>query len=75
MSAFINKAKGCWDSRLIHEVMDKEVVVVICGLPLIKLGYEDKFFWGYSKKCLFTIRSTYHLAADRLKKSKWRTVT
>lgn len=60
MSALIDKGKGCWDSKLINEVMDKEEAAVICGLPLSKSRSKDKMFWKLSKHGLLTVKSAYY---------------
>lgn len=51
-----------WNVNLINQIFWVEEVKIITKIPLSKSGREDKLYWGGNKKCLFSIRSAYHLA-------------
>lgn len=51
-----------WNASLINQIFWFEETEIITQIPISRSGREDKFYWGGTKKGLFSVRSAYHLA-------------
>lgn len=50
------------NENLINNIFRQEEAEIIKKIPISRRGLQDKFYWGVSKKCIFIVRSTYHLS-------------
>lgn len=59
--------RGCWNTNLIHDVMNEEEVAMISSLLVSRRGSEDKIIWGSNKSAIFSVKTTYH-SLDHMKR-------
>lgn len=44
--------------------MNEEEAAVVCPVPVIKKGYEDKIIWGPTSSGIVTVNSAYYLTVN-----------
>ncbi|KAG6647467.1 hypothetical protein CIPAW_07G081000 [Carya illinoinensis] len=57
-----------WDRSLVYHIFDKAEADLVCNLPLSRWGVEDKMVWGPAKNGRFSMKSTYYLGKERVKR-------
>lgn len=60
VSELINDNITCWKEDLIQDIFYEEVKC-IKSIPLSPCRREDQLVWFCTKKCLFIVKSAYHL--------------
>jgi hypothetical protein len=55
-----------WDSRLIHSIFNTAEAALICSIPVSPGGGPDKLIWRGNSSGMFSVRSAYHLAKERV---------
>jgi hypothetical protein len=66
VSSLIDNDTNWWDIQLIRDVFNEEDAALICNIPISPQRQEDKLVWVGTRNGEFTVRSTYHIAKEKL---------
>lgn len=73
MRVLINGEVGCWTRTTISELLDEEMIEVVCKLHFSRLGCQDKLIWISSNNKKFSVESAYYLEVWRRRREVGKT--
>jgi hypothetical protein len=59
-----------WKTALVREIFNEEEAKIICSLSACPRRGTDMLAWEHTKNCVFTVRSAYHLAMERMEEAE-----
>ena len=71
ISEFIDPSTRCWDREYVLLNFQKEDAEAILRIPLSHRHIKDSVMWLHTQKGTYTIKLTYHVAAQLVKEQNW----
>jgi hypothetical protein len=66
----INREVNCWNKPLLDEIFLPNEVLAILSIPLSSTNQGDRLIWRGTANGLFSVRSAYHLAKERVEQNQ-----